>query len=275
MQINNSLAAVITGGASGLGKASAEALAAAGIKVAIFDINEEAGEAFAKELGGVFCNVEHHGARKASRRASRRRARRTGRSASWCTARWWLGRRQDRFQWDKATGGYASARRPRRSPSPAEGIFTACYRVASIGCAGHGRRPSRSTTTASAGCIILTSSAASQDGQIGQVAYGGGKGAVNCHGAADGARPDGRRRARQRDPAGHFRRRRRCFQGQGHATRRCSRASARRCPSPSGSASPRSSASLVLELVAQHLLERPAAGASTARSACRRSNHPV
>jgi NAD(P)-dependent dehydrogenase (short-subunit alcohol dehydrogenase family) len=30
------------------------------------------------------------------------------------------------------------------------------------------------------GCIILTSSAASQDGQIGQVAYGGGKGAVNA-----------------------------------------------------------------------------------------------
>jgi NAD(P)-dependent dehydrogenase (short-subunit alcohol dehydrogenase family) len=29
------------------------------------------------------------------------------------------------------------------------------------------------------GSIILTSSAASQDGQIGQVAYGGGKGAVN------------------------------------------------------------------------------------------------
>ena len=57
MQINNSLAAVVTGGASGLGKASAEALAGAGIKVAIFDINEEAGEAFAKEIGGVYCPV--------------------------------------------------------------------------------------------------------------------------------------------------------------------------------------------------------------------------
>ena len=27
-------------------------------KVAIFDINEEAGEALAKEVGGVFCNVD-------------------------------------------------------------------------------------------------------------------------------------------------------------------------------------------------------------------------
>ena len=58
MQINNSLAAVVTGGASGLGRASAEALAGAGIKVAIFDINEEAGEAIAKEIGGVFCKVD-------------------------------------------------------------------------------------------------------------------------------------------------------------------------------------------------------------------------
>ena len=57
MKIDNSIAAVVTGGASGLGRASAEALAAAGVKVAVFDINEEAGEAFAKEIGGVFCNV--------------------------------------------------------------------------------------------------------------------------------------------------------------------------------------------------------------------------
>ncbi|MDG2003597.1 MAG: SDR family NAD(P)-dependent oxidoreductase, partial [Novosphingobium sp.] len=57
MEINNSLAAVVTGGASGLGRASAKALADAGVKVAIFDISEEAGEEFAKEIGGIFCNV--------------------------------------------------------------------------------------------------------------------------------------------------------------------------------------------------------------------------
>ena len=57
MKIDNTIAAVVTGGASGLGRASAEALAAAGVKVAVFDINEEAGQAFAKEIGGVFCNV--------------------------------------------------------------------------------------------------------------------------------------------------------------------------------------------------------------------------
>ena len=58
MKIDNTIAAVVTGGASGLGRASAQALAAAGVKVAIFDISEEAGEAFAKEIGGVFCKVD-------------------------------------------------------------------------------------------------------------------------------------------------------------------------------------------------------------------------
>lgn len=52
-------AVVVTGGASGLGGATAKELASAGAKVAIFDLNEEQGEKLAKELGGIFvkCNV--------------------------------------------------------------------------------------------------------------------------------------------------------------------------------------------------------------------------
>jgi NAD(P)-dependent dehydrogenase (short-subunit alcohol dehydrogenase family) len=49
--------AIVTGGASGLGAATAEAIAAAGGKVALFDMNAEKGEALAKKLGGVFCSV--------------------------------------------------------------------------------------------------------------------------------------------------------------------------------------------------------------------------
>ena len=48
-------AAIVTGGASGLGEATARALAAKGAKVAIFDMNAEAGEAVAKDIGGIFC----------------------------------------------------------------------------------------------------------------------------------------------------------------------------------------------------------------------------
>ena len=51
------IAAIITGGASGLGGATARMLAATGAKVAIFDLNEEAGQAMAKEIGGTFVSV--------------------------------------------------------------------------------------------------------------------------------------------------------------------------------------------------------------------------
>ncbi|MDF1848968.1 MAG: SDR family NAD(P)-dependent oxidoreductase [Parvibaculaceae bacterium] len=57
MKLDSGISAVVTGGASGLGEATARALAADGVKIAIFDMNEEKGEAVAKELGGVFCNV--------------------------------------------------------------------------------------------------------------------------------------------------------------------------------------------------------------------------
>ncbi|MDO8379158.1 SDR family NAD(P)-dependent oxidoreductase, partial [Phenylobacterium sp.] len=57
MKLNSSIAAVVTGGASGLGEATARQLASHGVKVAIFDMNEAKGEAVAKEIGGVFCKV--------------------------------------------------------------------------------------------------------------------------------------------------------------------------------------------------------------------------
>lgn len=57
MNLDNTVSAVVTGGASGLGAATARALAAKGVKVALFDLNKEKGEALAAELGGVFCEV--------------------------------------------------------------------------------------------------------------------------------------------------------------------------------------------------------------------------
>jgi NAD(P)-dependent dehydrogenase (short-subunit alcohol dehydrogenase family) len=58
MQLNSSMAAVITGGASGLGAATARRLASHGVKVALFDLNEAQGKALATEIGGVFCKVD-------------------------------------------------------------------------------------------------------------------------------------------------------------------------------------------------------------------------
>ncbi len=52
MDINGQVA-VITGGASGLGAATAEAFAAAGARVALLDINLAAAEQLAKKIGGI------------------------------------------------------------------------------------------------------------------------------------------------------------------------------------------------------------------------------
>ena len=81
MKLDSNIAAVVTGGASGLGEATARALAAKGVKVAIFDRDAEKGEKVAGEIGGVFCQVDVT-SDEASTPASPRRARRTARSGS-------------------------------------------------------------------------------------------------------------------------------------------------------------------------------------------------
>ncbi|MGQ0534011.1 MAG: SDR family NAD(P)-dependent oxidoreductase [Caulobacteraceae bacterium] len=57
MELNASISAVITGGASGLGEATARELTERGVKVALFDSNPETGEKVANEIGGVYCKV--------------------------------------------------------------------------------------------------------------------------------------------------------------------------------------------------------------------------
>jgi NAD(P)-dependent dehydrogenase (short-subunit alcohol dehydrogenase family) len=50
----NGIGALVAGGASGLGEATARELAARGARVAILDLNEERGPRLAEELGGLF-----------------------------------------------------------------------------------------------------------------------------------------------------------------------------------------------------------------------------
>lgn len=58
MNIDTSIAAVVTGAASGLGEATARMLAAAGARVALFDLDAVRGEAVAAEIGGRFVTVD-------------------------------------------------------------------------------------------------------------------------------------------------------------------------------------------------------------------------
>ena len=50
--------AIVTGGASGLGEATARTLANRGAHVIVADLNAEAGEALAKEIGGTFVSCD-------------------------------------------------------------------------------------------------------------------------------------------------------------------------------------------------------------------------
>ncbi len=175
MQLDSSLAAVVTGGSSGLGKASAYALAGAGLKVAIFDVNEEAGEAVAKEIGGLFCKVDIMSEESVLAGYDKARAAHGQERIVVHCAMVAAGGKTVGF--DKATGGFKRAPTEGFEKSML-GIAVASYRIASIAALGMaGAEPLNDD--GERGSIILTSSAASQDGQIGQVPYGSGKGAVN------------------------------------------------------------------------------------------------
>ncbi len=52
------ISAVVTGAASGLGEATARALAAKGARVAVFDRDADKGARIASEIRGVFCSVD-------------------------------------------------------------------------------------------------------------------------------------------------------------------------------------------------------------------------
>ncbi len=54
----NGASAIVTGGASGIGAATARLLAAKGAKVVIADLQEDKGRELADEIGGAFCKVD-------------------------------------------------------------------------------------------------------------------------------------------------------------------------------------------------------------------------
>ena len=68
-------AAIVSGGGSGLGRATAEALTAAGVKVTILDVNEASATATARDIGGlgIGCDVTDAAAVEAAVAAARQR----------------------------------------------------------------------------------------------------------------------------------------------------------------------------------------------------------
>ena len=58
MKLDAQISAVVTGGASGLGAASARVLGETGVQVTLFDLDEERGSSLAKQLDGHFVRVD-------------------------------------------------------------------------------------------------------------------------------------------------------------------------------------------------------------------------
>ena len=174
MQLNRSVTAVITGGASGLGEATARELAAAGCRVAIFDRDKARGEKVAAEIDGVFCEVDVTSEQSVIDGFKKARAA--------------LG--QERILVNCAGTGIAikTASRKKDSneivPHPTEHFD----RLIQINLVGSFRCLSKAaagmlsldpvTEDGERGVIINTGSVAAEDGQIGQAAYSASKGGI-------------------------------------------------------------------------------------------------
>lgn len=167
------VAAVVTGAASGLGEATARALAAKGAMVAVFDRDADKGEAVAASIGGIFCSCdvtsdEAVAAAFERARAAHGQERILVNCAGVANAVKTVGK-------DKATGELK--RYPIHQFELAIGInLVGTFRC--IAHAAYGMVGLDPLDDGERGCIINTASVAAEDGQIGQAAYSASKGGV-------------------------------------------------------------------------------------------------
>lgn len=174
MIINENISAVVTGGASGLGYATASALANAGARVAIFDINEEQGQAVAKELGGTFARVDVTSEKEVDAGfAAAREAHGQERILVNCAGRGKAGKTVSRH---KETGEI------RRFPTEWFDQILQLNLVGSFRCitaSAAGMLTLDPMDDGERGVITNTASIAAEEGQIGQVAYSASKAGVS------------------------------------------------------------------------------------------------
>jgi NAD(P)-dependent dehydrogenase (short-subunit alcohol dehydrogenase family) len=173
MKLDSSISAVVTGGASGLGEATARLLASQGVKVAIFDMNEAKGEAVAKDLGGVFCKVnvmsdDEVDAAFAKARAANGQERILINCAGTGNAAKTAGR-------DRNTGEI------KHFPLEAFNLIIQINLVGTFRCiakSAAGMLTLEPMDDGERGAIVNTASVAAEDGQMGQAAYSASKGGV-------------------------------------------------------------------------------------------------
>ena len=175
MRLASDIAAVVTGGASGLGEATARGLAAEGVRVAVFDMNAERGEAVAAEIGGVFCPVDVTSDQAVADGFARARERHG----------------QERILVNCAgiAIGQKTVARAKDTGEIRPHDIAAFDRVIRINLIGSFRCAALSAAGMMAaapledgerGVIVSTASVAADEGQIGQVAYAASKGGVKA-----------------------------------------------------------------------------------------------
>jgi NAD(P)-dependent dehydrogenase (short-subunit alcohol dehydrogenase family) len=160
-------AAIVSGGASGLGRATAEALAAVGVKVTILDINEASATAEARAIGGfaIGCDVTDAAAVEIAVAAACQR------------------HGPARIAVNCAGVGTAGRIVGRDGPLPLD-AFRRVIEVNLIGSFNLLRVAAAEMTTldpladGERGIIVSTASVAAYEGQIGQAAYSASKGGI-------------------------------------------------------------------------------------------------
>jgi NAD(P)-dependent dehydrogenase (short-subunit alcohol dehydrogenase family) len=159
--------ALVTGGASGLGAATARRLAGAGARVFIVDRDEERGRAVASEVGGGFARADVTDG--AQLEAAVREAEALGplRTAVGCAGVGWVSRTVDRSGAPHDLGAFQKV-----IAVNLVGTFNLLRLAASA--------MSRTTPAEGGerGVVVQTASVAAFEGQVGQLAYAASKGGV-------------------------------------------------------------------------------------------------
>ncbi len=173
MKINSQTSAIVTGGASGLGEATARHLAAKGAKVTLFDLNAERGEAVAKEIGGRFAPVNVADEQSVDAGfALAREAHGQERIMINCAGIGWAAKTAGRNRKTGDINAHAIADFSRVIGINLIGSFMCAAKAAA------GMMTLDPDGDSGRGVIINTGSVAAQDGQIGQVAYAASKGGI-------------------------------------------------------------------------------------------------
>jgi NAD(P)-dependent dehydrogenase (short-subunit alcohol dehydrogenase family) len=167
------IAAVVTGGASGLGEATARELARRGAKVAVFDRDADRGRAVATEIGGVFCEVDVTSDEKvAAAFAKARETHGQERVLVNCAGVANAAKTVARDKETKAAKPYPMMQFELAIQINLIGTFrciaNSAFGMVDLGPLEDGEK----------GVIINTASVAAEDGQIGQAAYSASKGGV-------------------------------------------------------------------------------------------------